>query len=103
LFSPSRTQDESRVAEKRGCGGNGTVIDNHGNHYSRYGQLQQAFIVISTKNETSKLGIRVLASVGAKHSDKKSMVSAIGYARMLRPYNLCLKLICNDYISGTDD
>jgi hypothetical protein len=24
--------------------------------------------------------------VGAKHSDRKSTVSAIGYARMLRPY-----------------
>jgi hypothetical protein len=30
--------------------------------------------------------LRLLFGVGAKHSDRKSRVSAIGYARMLRPY-----------------
>jgi hypothetical protein len=30
--------------------------------------------------------LRLLSGVGAKHSDRKSRVSVIDYARMLRPY-----------------
>ncbi len=42
------------------------------------------------KSEAQKNGFRqylgFAEKVGAKHSDRKSTVSAIGYARMLRPY-----------------
>jgi hypothetical protein len=48
-------QDESRVVEKWGCGRNETVLDNHVNQYSRYGQLQQAFISDDDKNALNQL------------------------------------------------
>ncbi|MCE2664231.1 MAG: hypothetical protein LW716_16405, partial [Microcystis sp. 53602_E8] len=38
------------------------------------------------KNFFSKPYVGFAEKVGAKHSDRKSTVSAIGYARMLRPY-----------------
>jgi hypothetical protein len=36
--------------------------------------------------DSRSLYVGFAEKVGAKHSDRKSTVSAIGYARMLRPY-----------------